>query len=108
MFVNNKDNDVLFVIVAYINIEDMFTCYLWSLVYRYDFGVCNIVLNSKFVIKCSPYAMKSTNDFIGIICKSNTRQFSVITVEINPWNTLPNTVKLKSSDMSFKKYSLYF
>ena len=48
--------------------------------------------------------MSSTINFIGIICRSNTSQFSVITVVINLWKTLPNTVKMMSSYMSFKKY----
>ena len=36
------------------------------------------------------------------MCKSNTRYFNVVTVAINLWNTLPNSIKTVKSYVSFK------
>ena len=46
--------------------------------------------------------MRFTNNFIRIMCESNTRYFNVVTVAINLWNTLPNSIKIVKSYVSFK------
>ena len=52
-----------------------------------------IILYSNVILKCSPYAVRFTNKFIGIMCKSNTKSFNDIDVAIRFWNTLPNSIK---------------
>ena len=46
--------------------------------------------------------MRFTNNFIRIMCKSNTGYFNVVTVAISLWNTLPNSIKIVKSYVSFK------
>ena len=59
-------------------------------------------LNSLFIIKSGPYGMRSTDNFVGIICKSNIRSFNVIIIAVNLWNTLSNAVKRISSYVLYK------
>ena len=54
------------------------------------------------LLKCSPYAMKFTNNLIRIMCKSNTGYLNVVTVAISLWNTLLNSIKIVKSYVSFK------
>ena len=37
-------------------------------------------LNSLFIIKLGPYGMRSTNNFVGTIYKSNIRSFNVVMI----------------------------
>ena len=56
-------------------------------------------LKSLFIIKSGPYGMRSTNSFIGTICKSNIRSFNVVK---NLWNPISNDVKVIYSNVSYK------
>ena len=67
-------------------------------------NMLRIILNPNFILKCSPYAIRFTNNFIRIMCKSNNRYFNVVTVAINLWNTLPNSIKTVKSYVSFKMH----
>ena len=116
----------LFNRLSILKMKDIIAYKCFLLLFKAFHNLLPVTLNSNFVVKCSPYqyATRSTNTFIGIICKSNTILntqllstnsstglifFSVITVAINLLNTLPNTVKMMSSYMSFKNISsLYF
>ena len=46
--------------------------------------------------------MRFTNNLC--ICKLNTRYFNVVTVAINLWNALPNSIKTVKSYVSFKMH----
>ena len=61
-----------------------------------------IELNSIFNVKCSPYHIRFTNNFIINICKSNIWSMNVIMVASNLLNELSNHTKLISSYVSYK------
>ena len=61
-------------------------------------------LNSLFTIKSCPYGMRSTDTFVGTICKSNIRSFNVVIISLNLWNSLSNAVKRIPSYVLYKNY----
>ena len=59
-------------------------------------------LNSLFIIKSNPYGMRSANNFVGTVCKSNIKSFNVVMIALKLWNLLANAVKRIYSYVSYK------
>ena len=83
MYLENEDYH--YIQMSLLSFKHFTICYLLS-------WIPNVLSNVGRL-----YAMRSTNKFIGIFCKLNTREIIVITVAINPWNKLPNAITMMSS-----------
>ena len=48
--------------------------------------IVSFLPSTLFIIIFGPYAMRSTNDFVGTICKTNIMSFNVVIIAFKLWN----------------------
>ena len=78
---------------------------IYLLIFKAFNNMSLLTLNSLFVIKSGPYSIRYINNYVGTICKSNTRSLNVIINILNSWKTLSKHVKFISSYLSFNVFT---
>ena len=66
-----------FLILGMLKLKEIIQYERYILALKYFHSASQINLNLYFKLKYSPYAMRSTNNFIEYVCKSNTGLFNV-------------------------------